>query len=301
MTKEKCYICSGKTKVLYEFYTRKDDLYCLMLCQDCSFLRIHPIPDQTIIDRLYKNRFISKSKLEKEVFRSSLLTSLKKNVLIKPQLNKLLQLVNSVGKPKLLDIGCSSGWITSVSRELGFDATGLEANAHAVEFGRKKYGLDIIEGYIENLQTDMNFDAVTMFHVLEHIADPRNMLFQVKDLLYKNGKLLIVVPNLKSIGAGIFKKNYNWSIPHHISFFNPDTIRELLIQSGFRVVGVEHLISPPLLTYSYNRLMRQRKHEGKYSFRMNNWIISNALFLPLSLLGKLSGRGEVIAVYGEKV
>jgi len=47
--------------------------------------------------------------------------------------------------------------------------------------------------------------------------------------------------------------------------------------------------------------MSRREREGKYSLKMRNWIISNALFLPLSLFGKLSGRGEVIAVYGEKV
>jgi len=301
MIKEKCYICSGKTKVLYEFHTRKDDLYYLMLCQDCSFSRIHPIPDQNVIDRLYKKKPKSKTKYENEVFSSSFLTSLKKTILIKPILNKLFQLVNSAGKPKLLDIGCSSGWITHVSKELGFEATGLEANTHAAEFGRNKYGLNIIEGYIEDLKTDVNYDAVTMFHVLEHIADPRNMLIQVKDLLNKNGKLLIVVPNSQSFGACIFKNNYNWNIPHHISFFNPDTLRELLIQSGFRVVGVEHLISPPILTYSFNKLMRERKREGKYSFKMKNWIISNAIFFPLSLIGKLLGRGEVVAVYGEKV
>lgn len=301
MIKEQCYICRGKTKVLYEFQKSKDILYYLLVCQECSFLRIYPIPDQNIIDRLYKNLSIPESKLENEVFSSSFLTSLKKNVLIKPQLKKLRQIVNRAGKQKLLDIGCSSGWITDVSREAGFDATGLEANAHAAEYGRKKYGLDIIEGYIEDLETDLRFDAVTMFHVIEHIADPRKMLIKVKGLLNKNGKLLIVVPNSKSLGAGIFKKNYNWNIPHHISFFNPDTIREILTQSGFRVIGVEHLISPPLLTYSYNKLMKRRKKEGKYSLIMRNWIISNALFLPLSLFGKVSGRGEVIAVYGEKV
>jgi len=301
MIKEQCYICKGKTEVLYEFNTRKNDLYNLLVCQDCCFLRINPIPDQNIIDGLYKNRSMPESKLEKEVFSSSFLTSLKKYVLIKPQLKKLRQFVNRAGNPKLLDIGCSTGWITDVSREAGFDATGLEANAHVAEYGRNKYGLDIIEGYIEDLETDLKFDAVTMFHVLEHIADPRNMLNQVKGLLNKNGKLLIVVPNSESLGAGIFKKNYNWNIPHHISFFSPDTIREILTQSGFRVIGVEHLISPPLLTYSYNKLMSRREREGKYSLKMRNWIISNALFLPLSLFGKLSGRGEVIAVYGEKV
>ena len=300
MKEEPCYLCSGKTDVLYNFRKNKN-LYSLLECLECNFLRINPVPDQKIIDGLYRDLAISEAKLEKEVFSSNFLTYIKKKLIINPLIKNLRQHITFIGKPKLLDIGCSTGWITNVSKYEGFDASGLEANIFAAEYGREKYGIEIIDGYIEDLETDTKYDAVTMFHVLEHIADPQKMLEQTHELLNEKGKLLIVVPNAGSLGVELFKKNYNWNIPHHISFFSPLTIRDILTQSGFRVLNVKHLISPPLLFYSYNKFMRQRKKKGLFSFVIKNRILLNALFLPLSVIGKIMGKGEVIAVYGEKV
>ena len=300
MKEESCYLCSAKTEVLYKFRKNKH-LYSLLMCKDCGFLRINPVPDQKIIDGLYKDQVIPKAKLEKEVFSSTFLTYLKKKLIIRPLINNLRHYIDFNGIPKLLDIGCSTGWITNVSKVEGFDASGLEANTHTAEYGRKKYGIEIIDGYIEDLKTDAKYDAVTMFHVLEHIADPQKMLVQVHELLNDRGKLLIVVPNAGSLGVELFKKNYNWNIPHHISFFSPNTIKDIFSQSGFRILDLKHLISPPLLFYSYNKLMRLRKRKGQFSLIIKNQMILNTLFLPLSLIGMLSGKGEVIAVYGEKV
>ncbi len=301
MNEEQCYLCSGKTEVLYNFRPGKKVPFKLLKCRDCRFLRIDPIPDQATIDKLYKGQVMSDTLLDKEVFSSSFLTSLKKNFIIKPLLSKFRKHFGNSGRPNLLDIGCSTGWITNVSREEGFDVTGLEANTHAAEYGKQKYGLNIVEGYLEDLETEKQYDAVTMFHVLEHITDPLKMLVRIHGLLNDNGKLLIVVPNSKSLGVGLFKRNYNWNIPHHISFFSPDTVKDILSRAGFKVLGVEHLISPPLLFYSYNKLMRQRKRKGKVFLLIRNRIMANILFFPLSLIGKLSGQGEVIAVYGEKI
>ena len=300
MNEEPCYLCSEKTEVLYKFRKNKN-LYSLLECSNCRFLRINPVPDQKVIDGLYKDLDIPEAKLEKEVFSSAFLTYLKKKLIINPLIKNLRRYISFSGRPNLLDIGCSTGWITNVSKDEGFDASGLEANTSAAEYGREKYGIEIIDGYIEDLETDAKYDAVTMFHVLEHIADPQKMLEQIHELLNQKGKLLIVVPNAGSLGVELFKKNYNWNIPHHISFFSPVTIRDILIQSGFRILNVKHLISPPLLFYSYNKFMRQRKKKGLFSFIIKNRILLNALFLPLSIIGKIMGKGEVIAVYGEKV
>lgn len=301
MNNKQCYLCKGKTEVLYNFNRRKKGSYKLLKCQSCSFLRINPIPDQSILDKLYKNQAMPKAQLENEVFSSSFLTLIKKKILIEPLLAKLNNFFDTTDNTTLLDIGCSTGWITSVAGEIGFKVKGIEANSHVAEYARTKYGIDVIEGYIEELDTKQKYNAFTMFHVLEHIADPRKMLTQINSLLEEKGKLLIVVPNSKSLGVSIFKRNYNWNIPHHISFFNPITIKEILDQSGFRILGVDQLNSPPLMLYSFNKYMKKRKREGKFSFKINNWIISNALFVPLSFIGKILGRGEVIAVYGEKV
>ncbi|MGI9534622.1 MAG: class I SAM-dependent methyltransferase, partial [Thermodesulfobacteriota bacterium] len=233
-------------------------------CEICGFLRIDPIPDQDIINSLYTENSVSEQRLEYEVFSSPFLTTLKKNIIIKPLLYKLKNRLKDIKNPTLLDIGCATGWITSNSKDAGFDVLGLEANPVIAKYGRDKYGIEIFEGFIEDLDINMKFNAITMFHILEHLTDPLQILKKVSSHLTDNGKLLIVIPNADSLGVGIFGQFYNWNIPDHISFFSPATISELMEISGFRVLGISHLTSPPMLIYSFNKCMDHRKKNGDY-------------------------------------
>jgi len=147
-------LCEGNTKILYNFATAKRGAYKLLKCINCHFLRISPIPEQKIINDLYLNNSMSEKQLDNEVFSSSVLTSIKKNILIKPLINRLYKIIDKTDSPKLLDIGCSTGWITSLSKESGFEVTGLEANSYVANYGRKKYAINIMEGFIEDLNTD---------------------------------------------------------------------------------------------------------------------------------------------------
>ena len=283
----------------YEFPDTKAGSYNMLKCRSCGFLRIDPVPSQKVLNSLYMENNFSGKQLEHEVFSSPFLTSLKKNIVVKPLINRLKNYFKDIENPTLLDIGCSTGWITSNSRDAGFNVLGLEANRTAAEFGRNKYGLEILEGYIEDLDLNMKFNSVTMFHVLEHLTDPIVTLKKVNNHLKDNGKILIVVPNADSLGVKIFGRNYNWNIPDHISFFSPVTVSDMLNKAGFRVLSISHLTSPPLLFYSFHEYMDKRNREGRSSLKISNPILANLLFMPLALLGKIAGRGEVIAVYAE--
>ena len=299
MKSENCYICKGNTNILYSVTNRKSKTFDLVRCDECGLVRINPIPEQQEVNKLYAGIPITEKYMDNEVYSSPLLTSLKKSFLIKPLINKFYKSF-SKDRPDLLDIGCSTGWITNISRETGFEVTGLEANENVANYGRKKYGIKIIEGFVEDLDTDKSFDAVTMFHVLEHIIDPQMLLDKVHTLLKEKGRLLVVVPNGESLGVKLFKETYNWNVPHHISFFTPDSISQMFKSSGFRIIELTHLVSSPLLLYSFNRYMRKRNKNGKLSFRIKNKLVGNAIFYPLGLLGKILNQGEVIAVFAEK-
>jgi len=296
---DSCYLCNNTTEIEYEFPDTKAGSYNMLKCRNCGFLRIDPVPSQKVLNSLYVENRFSDKRLEYEVFSSPLLTSLKKNIVVKPLINKLRSQFRDKVNPTLLDIGCSTGWITSCSRDAGFNVLGLEANRTAAEFGRDKYGLEILEGYIEDLDLNMKFDSVTMFHILEHLTDPVVTLKMVNKHLRENGKILIVVPNAASLGVRIFGRNYNWNIPDHISFFSPVTVSDLLNKAGFRVLSISHLTSPPLLFYSFHKYMDKRSEEGRRSLKFSNPFVANLLFMPLAMLGKLTGYGEVIAVYAE--
>lgn len=295
-----CYLCGSKTSLLYNFVSKKGKTRSILECQNCDLLRIFPIPNKNNLKAIYSKEFKYDVIKQSEVFRSKILEKLKEKLIVRPLLKDLAISFKENSNPTLLDIGCSTGWITSIANDVGFNAKGLEANPNAAAIAREKFGLDVYEGFVEDLDIEQRFDAVVMFHVLEHFVDPIATLEKVKSILKENGKLLIVVPNAKSIGTKIFKENYNWNIKHHITFFSEKSLEMTLQKSGFKKQKAVDLYSTPMLVTSFNKMMKRRKRNAWLSFKLKNKIFANLLMLPIGIIGKIIGRGEVMAVYASK-
>lgn len=295
-----CYLCGSKTSLLYNFVSKKGKTRSILECQNCDLLRTFPIPNKNNLKAIYSKEFKYDVIKQSEVFRSKILEKLKEKLIVRPLLKDLAISFKENSNPTLLDIGCSTGWITSIANDVGFNAKGLEANPNAAAIAREKFGLDVYEGFVEDLDIEQRFDAVVMFHVLEHFVDPIATLEKVKSILKENGKLLIVVPNAKSIGTKIFKENYNWNIKHHISFFSEKSLEMTLQKSGLKKQKAVDLYSTPMLVTSFNKMMKRRKRNAWLSFKLKNKIFANLLMLPIGIIGKIIGRGEVMAVYASK-
>jgi len=208
-TEDSCYLCGSNIELLHSLPKSNNEPFKIVRCKNCGLQRLSPLPDKLTIEHIYTQN-TSEKYLEFEVFSSRYLTLLKRLLIIEPLLKRLKKLQGGGGKPSLLDIGCSTGWITSVARNLEFDVTGLEVNSHFAQFGREKYNLNIIESYVEEFCSDEKYNFISMFHVLEHIPDPIQVLNKIRALLYYGGNLLIVVPDSKSLGVSIYKEHYNW-------------------------------------------------------------------------------------------
>ncbi|MGH7885477.1 MAG: class I SAM-dependent methyltransferase [Thermodesulfobacteriota bacterium] len=293
----KCYLCGSDTTLLYKFSYND---YSIVKCRDCGFLRTFPLPDKNDLKALYGKEFNYDAKQKSEVFRSNLLETIKKNFIVGPLLKNLIKSFKHTENPLLLDIGCSTGWITSTAGKIGFDVKGIEANPNSAKVAREKFGLDVYDGFVEDLKCENSFNAVTLFHVLEHFVDPLSVLLKINSLLMKSGKVLIVVPNAESLGTAMFKQHYNWNARHHISYFSKHSLEIILQKAGFKVLKIVDLPSTPLLLNSFNRMMREREKNEKRCFILKSDVLGNLMMMPIALLGKLIGKGEVLAVYAEK-
>lgn len=140
----------------------------------------------------------------------------------------------SAGK-LLLDIGCGSGTFLKAARSRGFIAHGMDISNKAVEEAQKQYGLTVRRGGIgEAVWGDLRFDFITMFHVLEHLPDPRNGLRYAAGLLRPQGILLLQVPNVSSIQAGLFRGRwYGLDAPRHVINLSPRALSLLLEETGY--------------------------------------------------------------------
>jgi 2-polyprenyl-3-methyl-5-hydroxy-6-metoxy-1,4-benzoquinol methylase len=178
-----------------------------------------------------------------------------RNRLWKRRLKKL----QSTKKPgSLLDVGTGIGQFLSLART-SYDAVyGTEVSATAVEIAKEKYGLEIFHGTLEELARQQGtFDNITLFHVLEHVPDPRTMLETCHSLLPAGGCLVIAVPNevisLRALkrwlfgkikrrrGAGLLglpRLTLDGTIHEiHLSHFTPSVLRRVLKATGFSVIA----------------------------------------------------------------
>src|ERR1039457_3177369 len=86
---------------------------------------------------------------------------------------------------------------------------------------------------------DASFDAITCFHVLEHLYQPRQILEKVFRWLKPGGIFYVMVPNIDSAGARIFKSYwYALELPRHLSHFSPASLRKLAQSLGLDEVSV---------------------------------------------------------------
>ncbi|MCG3121297.1 MAG: Ubiquinone biosynthesis O-methyltransferase [bacterium] len=137
---------------------------------------------------------------------------------------------------KLLDLGCGRGYFLATAREHGFEVTGIDVSARAIEYARRSFGVEATAKTLDELQKDsQKFDVITLWHVLEHFTDPVSTLRKIKNLLQENGVCCIEVPNLHSLKFMLSRSKWEGGNHprYHRTFFTSTTLQQTLLKSGF--------------------------------------------------------------------
>lgn len=228
-----------------------------------------------------------------ELFNNALLKNLHESFIIKKEIRKVRRKLGD-GSLSLLDIGCGTGWTTSIWKKGGFDVTGVEPSQQRGDYARKKYGIRIISGYVEDVPLGEKFDVIVIRHVLEHFESPYPVLRSIRNLLNKNGLLVVIVPNLNCIGRYLFNTNWTWVLPWHCNFFNPRSLRHILSRSGFKVLNCYQTPSPLWYPESFLRAFSQFNLISKAYHKLS--IVFFVPFAPLIALGYIAGFSENLTI-----
>lgn len=143
----------------------------------------------------------------------------------------------------LLDVGCGDGSFLTVARERGWQVAGTEVSRWAAQRLRREQGIEVWEGDLTSLDSWRGrFDAVTMWHVLEHTEHPLQNLLAARALLRDNGALVVAVPNagrtlFRAVYPFVRWKRLQYYTPGerelHLYHFTPATLHAMLARAGF--------------------------------------------------------------------
>jgi 2-polyprenyl-3-methyl-5-hydroxy-6-metoxy-1,4-benzoquinol methylase len=144
---------------------------------------------------------------------------------------------HTVQKGNILDVGAGTGAFLQVMKEKNWNVTGLEPDDDARIRAKKIFGIELQDLHVLNQLPEESFDAITLWHVLEHVHNLNGTLEKLKSLLKKDGKLFIAVPNYTSVESSIYKLFWAaYDVPRHLYHFTPRAMKELLERFDFRLI-----------------------------------------------------------------
>ena len=185
---------------------------------------------------------------------------------------------------RLLDVGCATGAFIAAAAAGGWDAWGLEYSAAAA--ARAAFaGLNVRAGTLAaGAFEGETFDAITAWHVVEHLIDPVADLTHMRALAKPGASLVVETPNVRSIGALV--KGDRWSQirpPEHINFFDRRALTAALRKAGWRVRSA--------------RTIYKRDSAARIAGRA--WLVPAAL--AVARLSEAAGMGGNLRVFAEAI
>lgn len=138
---------------------------------------------------------------------------------------------------RVLDVGCGSGDFLAAANERGFRPTGIDISEAGATLCRQR-GFEAISGDFLTADVGTEFDAVTMWDVIEHLRDPAAFFERSHGILRKDGLFIGKVPAFGRISVELSKRvprlaGMLLGAPDHVQYFTQQSLGALLQRTGF--------------------------------------------------------------------
>ena len=157
---------------------------------------------------------------------------------------------------RVLDVGCSSGYLARPLVERGCTVVGIELDESAAEAAREVCE-EVLVGDAETMELPFppaSFDVVLCGDLIEHLREPQAFLERVRPLLRDGGRLVLTTPNVAnwSIRAGLLVGRWRYTDRGildrtHAHLFTRKTLVETLSAAGYRVVELDFTVPVPVI------------------------------------------------------
>jgi SAM-dependent methyltransferase len=283
-----CPVCNSND--IYEVLNALDhtvsrEQFPVWHCRNCSLRFTQSVPEGKDIGPYYKSGdYISHSETKQGVINS--LYHLVRNITLR---QKKLQVIRYTGMStgNLLDVGCGTGAFLSVMEESGWFVNGLEPDENARKLAiQKGIHVDPVEKLFDF--PSGSFNAITLWHVLEHVHELHAYMDKLRELLKENGVLFIAVPNYTSGDAAHYKESWAaYDVPRHLYHFSPASMNTLLSLHQLRAEE----ILPMWFDSFYVSMLSEKYRDGNILSAIMQGTISN-----LNALGNRNRCSSLIYV-----
>ena len=251
-----CILCGQPGEPRFEKADKfpPHERFGIVRCASCGLEWVSPRPAASDLGRYYPETYSWKPEAEGAPSALHRLEHAYRFHLLRYETRQLLRLTDLVANDAVLDVGCSTGDRLLVMKEAGLAPAGVELGP-AADFARERLGLDVRRGTLMEARfEESRFRAVTLYNVLEHVPDPREVLAEVRRVLEPGAWLAVQVPNTASVQARWFGKRWAaMDVPRDLFYYSLPLLARLLEANGFEVTGVARRTSfwhPPTAAIS---------------------------------------------------
>ncbi len=304
-----CPICK-KTESNYYSSTNalmhepNNEVYIFNVCNNCEavFLTNPVTPER--LDNYYTDNYLpyrgpaAWGKYSSFVTNSQKKTDSNRVDFVKKYLKK-----NNNNNLNVLDVGCGNpSFLELLQQSSKVNCTGIDFSDSGWK-GKNYPNLDLKKVTIEDYLTDKQFDVITLWHYFEHDYNPSQTIETLYNCLKHGGKLIIEVPDYKSISAKIQKSYWQgWHSPRHISLLTKKSFALLFQKDKWEIT--KHLRYGTLDAFTLWWLGRMQKKGVDWAGNMSNhfWtlVLLKVVTLPIFAFEKLFPMGIQIVVVEKK-
>ena len=249
-----------KEEIACKDYSVSGEDFSLVYDKGLKMYKTKPKPTDNKLVNYYKTENYISHKDHSRTFFEKVYQMVKKY-----NLKQKLHLIESLalsGK-SILDVGCGTGSFLAVCKKNGWKTEGVEPVDNARRTAENKLKQALYKD-VFHIDEKAKYDLISLWHVLEHVPDYEAYIRHLKNLLKKDGVLLIAVPNYKSYDAKYYGKYWAaWDVPRHLWHFSQESMHHIFQQQNMEIIKT----LPMKWDAYYVSLLSETYKHGK-----KNWI-----------------------------
>jgi 2-polyprenyl-3-methyl-5-hydroxy-6-metoxy-1,4-benzoquinol methylase len=280
--------CQGSKRLFTTVYNQST--FDIRQCNQCNLARTVSLDGITCTDIYDSQQYYGSGKNKFIPFLQNI-----RSRLSRMRAKRYLSLIpKSIKHPRVLDIGCAEGRLLQSFLEYGCDCYGIEHKSYPCERFLDIDRITYLSGDVDSIELEKgNFDIIVLWHVLEHMDNPDNVIKRIYELLSPEGIVIIAVPNFSCSEAVIFKEYwFHLDIPWHKYHFSKKSLQYLFSNNYLKILstttfcleqGPYGLLQSVLNLTGFKKNSLYEAVKGNY-FNCSSLSLLSQLYLAITLL-----------------